>query len=123
MDREAEIAQINHELEILRERRANYERNVRMLRAFFVALPIVLVPVLAILFFHDPIAGAFIWGLTFAMCLFAFLLCPLDQAKRTNRFISVVMWNLAFQRRSDPDILEEQITERERRLAELTGAS
>jgi hypothetical protein len=29
------------------------------------------------------------------------------------------MGNFAFVRRSDPDILEEQITERERRLAEL----
>ena len=122
VDRHAEIAQLNHELEILRERRANFERNDRMLRAFFVGLPIASIPVLAILFFHDPIAGFFIWGLTFAMCAISFLLYPIDPANRTNRIISVAMGNFAFQRRSDPDILEEQIAERERRLTELTAS-
>ena len=121
MDRDTEIAQINHELEILRERRANWERNDRMLRAFFLAFPIVLIPVLTILFFHDPVAGFSIWSMIFVMCVIAFLLYPLDPTKRTNRIVNVVMGNFSFQRRSNPDILEEQIAERERRLAELTA--
>ena len=66
MDRDAEIAQINRELEILRDRYALYERMGRMLRVFFLALiPVVAIGalVLAIKFFLvDPLYGLFFVG-------------------------------------------------------------
>jgi hypothetical protein len=78
MDRDAEIAQINHELEILRERRATYERSERRLKAFFLWLPIVFLPILATIFYQDPLAVLFIGGLAVVMCMAALLWYSLD---------------------------------------------
>ncbi len=120
MDRGAEIAQINHELEILRERHATYERSDRMLRAFFAWLPIVFLPVVAIIFYQDPEAGLVVGGLAIFMCLIAFLHYTLGPKTRAI-VTAVASFGISHVGRiSDVQLIEEQIAEREQRLAELT---
>jgi hypothetical protein len=118
MDRNAEIAQINHELDILRERRATHERSERRLRLFFLWLLIVFLPILGTIFYQDPLAGLFIGGLAVVMCMAALLWYSLDPNSRwiltvTSSGISPRM------RVYDARVIDEQITEREQRLAEL----
>lgn len=125
MDRDAEIAQINQELEILRERLASYERSVRRLKTFFMWLYIVPLSILAIISFHDPATGLFIGAGLVVMCLVVFLWRSLGSNKQrvVEVFVGAVFGVFTVQRGTDGQIIEEQITERERRLAELTGAS
>jgi UDP-N-acetylmuramyl pentapeptide phosphotransferase/UDP-N-acetylglucosamine-1-phosphate transferase len=122
VDRDTEIAQLNHELEILRERLASYERNVRIVKTFFMWFCIVpLFSILAIISFQDPATGLFIGAGLVVMCLVALLWYSLDTDKQwvVTVFIGAVFGYFTFQRVSDGQIIEEQITKRERRLAEL----
>jgi hypothetical protein len=123
MDRDAEIAQINHELEILRERLASYERRVRRLKTFFMWLYIAPLLILAIISFHDPATGLFIGAGLVVMCLVVFLWRSLGFKRVVEVFVGAVFGVFTVQRATDGQMIEEQITERERRLAELTGAS
>ena len=121
MDHDTEIAQINHELEILRERRATYERSARRLRVFFLWLPIVFLPIVGTVFYQDPVAGLFIGGLTVVVCLVALLWYSLDHKQR--RIVGPAFGIFTVYRTSDDQIIEEQIAEREQRLTKLTAAS
>jgi hypothetical protein len=121
MDRDTEIAQINHELEILRERRATYERSARRLRVFFLWLPIVFLPIVGTVFYQEPVTGLFIGGLTGVVCLVALLWYSLDHEQR--RIVGPAFGIFTVYRTSDDRIIEEQIAEREQRLTELRAAN
>lgn len=140
MDRNAEIAQINRELEILRDRYALYERMGRMLRVFFLALiPVVTIGalVLAIKFFLvDPLYGlCFVGGaLIFSAAIYWLIAGSdirwIDLASQPPRFANPYTYtndhpgfsSLFYRRQpSDAETIERQIAVRERRLAELDG--
>ena len=141
MDRDAEIAQINRELEILRDRYALYERMGRMLRVFFLAMiPVVAIGalVLAIKFFLvDPLYGLFFVGgaLIFSVAIYWLIAGSdirwIDLASQPPRFANPYTYTTDypgfgsfFYRRqpSDAETIERQIADRERRLAELDEA-
>lgn len=127
MERDAEIAQIRHDLEILRARHASYERWGKVLRAFFVYVPPLTVLVIAaILFMDDPLAGVFAVGLGGAIIAFLWLAGDrrvhwIDVASlRVSPFSMAPGIPFAARRSvSDALMIEEQIAERERRLLEL----
>jgi hypothetical protein len=138
MHRDAEIAQINRELEILRTRYALYERMGRMLRVFFLALiPVVAIGalVLAIKFFLvDPLYGLFFVGgvLLFSAAIYWLIsgsdIRWIDLASQPRRFANPYTYTTDYpgigsffycRRPSDAETIERQIADRERRLAEL----
>ena len=111
-----EIAKLQHELELLRERRAIYQRGALWVRRTFIAAGIVL-------------AGLVIWKLVLAD-IFGAVVIVLISA-------SLVLGSLRYRRRG-PDLLsqltiswygtrgdhrevEEMISVREKRLAEIEG--
>ncbi len=140
MDREAEIAQLRHELDILQTRLATYERWGRVVRKFFMIwLPLFL----ALLVFaliravgSDPFLGGFFVALTATLIGVAIWLSV--NWRRTSHANGRSFWTdlvapAPFARsfapgippffgrraRSDAAIIEDQIAEREQRLAEL----
>jgi hypothetical protein len=133
MDRDAEIIQINHDLDVLRARYATYERSARMLRiVFMVWLPLVAILILAAIlkvFIVDALMGSFFAGMVGAVCLLLWLLCGLDP--RDIRWIDVASAQLSpfsmnplipfpyFRRGSDARMIKKQIDQREQRLREL----
>ena len=141
MDRNAEIARIRHELDILRARYATYERWGRVLRIFFMIwTPLFLVLVAALIvkaFLADPFMGGFFAALAVVACLLLWLTrdrnssLPLlrgrwvDAASSMGAGISLYpgVASLRLTRRSDAREIEDQITKRERRLAELGESS
>jgi hypothetical protein len=127
VERDAEIAQIQHDLQILRARHASYERWGKVLRAFFVYLPpLTVLLIAAILFMGDPLMGVFVLGLGAAIVALIWL-----AGDRRVRWIDVASQHMTLfiigpgipftMRRSASDalLIEEQIAERERRLLEL----
>jgi hypothetical protein len=138
MDRDAEIAEINRELKILRDRYALYGRMGRMLKVFFLSMIPVLVIgalVLAVKFFLvDPLYGLFFTGgvLLFGAATYWLIsgatIRWIDLASQPPRFANPYTYTTDypgfgsfFYRRppSDAETIERQIADRERRLAEL----
>jgi hypothetical protein len=138
MDRDMEIQRLRHELEVLRNRYAIYQRGGRRLRIYFMiwfplfALLIAALLVKVVLF--DPYMGGFLIALTVIVLLTMWLV---SDRKATNagggrsRWVDLASTPLSpfsltpgipafsVRRRSDAEIVEEQIAARERRLAEL----
>ena len=146
MDRETEIAQIRHELEILRSRHALYEKWGRILRIFFMIwVPLFAVAVLALLvklFLNDAAIG--VLGLLMGVIVSAIAALLwlarnrnppagrrrsgwIDLASPLTRpfglypgvFAPHPYINRNVGPRSDAELIEQQIAEREQRLAEL----
>ncbi len=131
MDSDAEIAQINRELAILRERYSAYARSSRMLRVvFWIWFPIVVVLVIAVIvkvLLQDALMGIFVAGGVAIICLFIWLI----GSSRTFRWIDIASMQWApfsldasvpsgyHERRSDAQLIEDQIAEREQRLSDL----
>src|SRR5690348_5427482 len=95
MDRDAEIAQINRELAILRERYSTYEKSSRMLRVvFWIWLPIIVLLVIAVtvkVILQDAFMGIVVAGMVAAIGLFVWRL----RSFRTFRWIDIasVQWS------------------------------
>jgi hypothetical protein len=137
MDRDAEIARIRHELDVLRTRYSTYERWGRVLRIFFMIwTPLFLVVVAALIikaFLADPFMGGFFAALAVVACLVLWLTrapqspFPLlrgrwvDAASSLGMGISLYPGVVSFglTQRSDAQEIEQQIAEREQRLVEL----
>lgn len=139
MECEAEIAKIRSELDILRARYALYARWGRVLRIFFMIwLPLFAGVVLGLvikLFLYDTIFGAFAVGM---MCIVAAILWLLRDRNQPlflpGRWINLASLPMRptslypgvpsfyFSLRSDAEIIEQQIAEREQRMVELLGA-
>jgi hypothetical protein len=137
MERDAEIDQIKRELAILRDRYAIYGRSARMLRFFFLYLiPIVALVLAIMLSLFDPLYGLF-WALMM-LVLAALVALSLKSTNISNiRWIDVAsqsFGNMYIRKmyepyffypdarprpRSDAELLEWQIADRERRLSEL----
>ena len=130
MERDAEIAQIKHELEILRARYALYERWGRILRTFFmVGVPLAIFLIAAKLISTDPLMGVFFLG----MCAVIGALFWLsgngpvrwaDVASMRGLPISMSPgiphpYGPRGRTTSDARLIEGQIAEREQRLLEL----
>ena len=131
MDRDAEIAEINRELTILRERYSTYARSSRRLKVvFWIWFPIVSFLVVAVVvkfMLQDALMGIYIAGVVAATCLFIWLI----GSSRSFRWIDIasVQWSPLsldaavpsgyHERRSDAQLIEDQIAEREHRLSEL----
>jgi len=131
MDRDAEIAQINRELAILRERYSLYARYSRILRVvFWIWLPIVALLVIAVIvdiILQDTFMGVFGAGVVAAICFFIWLFGSFQ----TFRWIDIasLQWSpfslvgavpfAYYGRRSDAHLIEDQIAEGEKRLSEL----
>jgi hypothetical protein len=136
VERDAEIDQLKRELEILQARYAVYRRSAQMLRGFFVVFMPVSALALAIkLFVFDTLYGLFFIG---SVLLFvAVITCSLKSSG--VRWIDVAslfgfrrillgadIYNPYFyypnarpRPRSDAELLEWQIADHQRRLAEL----
>jgi len=131
MDRDTEIAQVNRELETLRERYATYARSSRRLRVvFWIWLPIVALLIVALMvkvLLQDTLMGMFVAGMVAAISLLIWLV----GRSQTFRWIDIasVQWSpfsldasipsVYHGRRSDAQLIEDQIAERELRLKEL----
>jgi hypothetical protein len=134
VERDAEIDQIKRELAILRDRYAIYGGSARMLRFFFLYLIPTVALVLAIMLsLFDPLYGLF-WAL---MMLVLAALIVLSLKSTSIRWIDVASQSFGNIRihkmyepyffypdarprpRSDAELLEWQIADRERRLSEL----
>jgi hypothetical protein len=137
MEREAEIAKIKQELLTLRSRYAAYRRLARLLRAAFIALALLLaVGALALavrLFRFDVLYGVF-----FVAALLIFVPAMIWLIKSTRlRWIDLAapQWRGIYHpdffrpgagylgARSEAELTEQQISDRERRLSELGAAS
>jgi hypothetical protein len=129
MDRNAEIEQITLELELLRERYAQYERWGGVLRIFFIIwVPLFVIASTAIiikLFFVDAFMGTFFGALAVVIALMCWLARDRQPtaATRRRRWIdlaslppSAFTWTFG---KPEAPMVEEQIAARERRLAEL----
>ena len=132
MDRDAEIAQINRELTILRERYSTYARSSRMLKVvfwiWFLIAALLVSAVIVKFLLQDELMGIFIAAVVAATCLLIWLL----GSSRSFRWIDIasVQWSPFsldaavpsgyHERRSDAQLIEDQIAEREQRLSELT---
>jgi hypothetical protein len=129
MDRNAEIARINNQLEILRTRYALYERWGNILRKFLkVWLPlfVVLMLAVAVIFFQFDavyaiyfvgmmlVAGGFFWVINIIWPLKPLFWVDLASPLRMR---SQIFPGKGF--RSNAEIIEQQIAEHERRLTEL----
>jgi Flp pilus assembly protein TadB len=68
---DSEISQLEHELEILRSRRALMERGGRALRFFFMAVAIVIAGLVIYVLFMDVVVGLFIAGMSAAVAVLA----------------------------------------------------
>jgi hypothetical protein len=132
MEREAEIEQIKQELSILQDRYSLYRRVAWILRSFFM----VLMPVLAIvalafaikLFLFDTLYGIFFIG---AVLLFIFVIILLVSSSNlrwidvASPFFRSIYYpdffypDLEPRFRSEAELIERQIADRERRLSEL----
>jgi|ERR1700735_376772 hypothetical protein len=134
MEHKAEINQIKRELAILRSRYALYRRMARIVRAFFIAL-ILLAAIGALasavkLFRFDPLYGVF-----FVAALLILVLAVIWLIKSTGlRWIDLAapQWSGIYHpdffkpdrsshrgARSEAELTEQQISDRERRLSEL----
>jgi hypothetical protein len=133
MDRDVEIAQIIHELGVLRNRYALYERGARMLRTtFLVWVPLVVVLILGAIFkviVADTLMGAFFLGIVVVPSALMWFLVGLD--RRRTRWIDIASMQTSpfgmyammlpghAHRSSDASLIEDQIAQREHRLAQL----
>jgi len=137
MDRDAEIAQLKRELEILLARYALYRRMAGILKVFFVALG-ALVAVGAIAFAIKLFLSDVLYGVFFAGALLIFVpamiwlvrasgLRWIDLADGSLRGIYLPHFydpnkGLRMRVRSDAELLERQIVDYERRLSELEAS-
>jgi hypothetical protein len=138
MDRDAEIDQINRELEILRTRYALYDRMGRVLKVYFAVItPLIAGALLALAIkfvLVDALSGLFLTGVLLILGLVIFLLVRnsdlrwIDVASQIPRttnpyFYSPAASNLRFfllgRLPSDAQIIEQQIADRDQRLSEL----
>jgi hypothetical protein len=134
VERDTEIDQLKRELEILQTRYAVYRRSAQMWRGFFLVLIPVLPLALAIkLFVFDKLYGLFFVG---AVLLFVGVITRSLKSSGI-RWIDVATQNFTYpylrniynpyffypnarpRPRSDAELLEWQIADRERRLSEL----
>ena len=136
MDREAEIARIKHELDILRARHALYAKWGRILK--LVIMPLIaaaFVAVAVMIFTYDALyAIFFICTMCAVVALillylrdgrfgyagrrFGWIDLASPPIRFTNRYADLGSF-LVRRRPSDAQMIEEQIAERELRLAEL----
>jgi hypothetical protein len=141
MDREAEIAQLTHELDILRTRLALYERWGRIVKIFFMIwtplFAAVVIFGLVKVFQFDVFMGGFFVALAIVIGLAAWLMRGWGRPRRAkghSLWTDIVappmgprsfaagippFYGLGRRRRSDAEIIEDQIAEREHRLKEL----
>ena len=131
MDRDADTGEINRDLELLRTRYANYERSAMVMRALVVyIIPLIAFAVAIKLFLFDPLYGAFfvVVSVLFFGAAFWFVgslgLRWIDFVSQSPRGI----YNPYFftpdvapdqRARSEAELIEWQIADRERRLREL----
>jgi hypothetical protein len=130
MDRDAEIDQIRHELEILRTRYGYFVRGGRMLQKSFwwVGLPTCVILALAVvvkIFLADPFSGVFAAIMLAVVTALLWTLRPtgafpwVDLASNPPVPYSIDPSPYFFHRWNDVKTLKEQIAEREQRLSEL----
>ena len=137
MDRDAEIAEIRRELDILRTRRALYAKMGNVLKTFFtiiVPLFAVVVAVVSVMMVGtDALIAGFFAVLTAAFSIIVWLVISIptsedlsvggiDPGSPSWRYRHPPHSLLSFMvaaRTSDAKLLEQQIATRERRLAEL----
>src|SRR5215475_14060751 len=113
MDRDAEIAQLNRELQILQGRRTTEERSRRRLTVFFMCLPVVCIGIVLTIIFQDPMAGLFAGGLMLLMGAAAVL--PYALGPKGRRIVGALFGYFDFEPVSGGLTTDEQIAERERR--------
>jgi hypothetical protein len=119
-DVSGEVAQIEHELDILRSRYTLMERSARVTKVAFVAF----VTIMAVLAIYGMVLGqaAAIFMSIGVLVIVALLALTTPGV----RWIDIVTpepfapWTFS-RRRSEAQIVESQIAEREQRLAEITG--
>jgi hypothetical protein len=143
MDREAEIAQLRHELDILRSRLALYERWGRIVRIFIMIwtplFATVIIFGLVKVFQFDVLMGGFFVALAAVIGLAAWLIRgwgrprpskgrswwtdivapPMGPRSFAAGIPAFTFYGLGRRRRNDAEIIEDQIAEREHRLKEL----
>jgi hypothetical protein len=132
MNRDAEVDQIKRELEILRTRYTLYGRMGRVLKVFFMVwTPMFAIVLLAIdvkFIRDDSLSGIFFLGV---LLVFGLLIIRLIQVRKF-RWIDFASSRIYGDRlnpyfayrnfgryKSDAQLIEEQIAERERRLSDL----
>jgi hypothetical protein len=135
MEREAEINQIKHDLEILQSRYAGYQRLVRIVKPVYIALGLILaIVVLALavkIFVSDALYGLFfvaallifvpalVWSIRSAGIRWIDLAAPRVRGIYDPDFFNPdrARWPT----RSEAAVTEQQIADYERRLSELGG--
>jgi hypothetical protein len=135
MEREAEILQIKHDLEILRTRYAGYQRLARIVKPIYIALGLIfaiVVLALAVKIF----ASDWLYGLFFVAALLIFtpaLVWAIGDtgirwidlaAPRVRGIYDPDFFNpdrARWPTRSEAEVTEQQIADYERRLSELGG--
>jgi len=133
MDRDADIGEINRELALLRARYAGYARAAAIMRAIVkILLPLAAAALAVKLFLFDPLYGAFFVAMAAIVAVAAIWLVGslglrwIDFVSQSPRGI----YNPYFftpdvapsqRARSEAELIEWQIAERERRLAELAA--
>jgi hypothetical protein len=126
MDRNAEIERIEDELERLRARYALYERWGGILRIFFtICVPLVVAALVIKLFIADALMGVFVGIVALSIAL----ICWLMRNPAPHRLFWTDLASLPARKfgpspiKPEARMVEEEITARERRLAELKAAS
>ncbi len=125
MDRDAEIAKIKRELDILRARHALYAKWGRILKIYFtIIVPLVAIggAVTAVTFFAaDALLAAFFAFMAVVAVVLIRLIMSTRIAGRASGWIDLASWPPRFTitTPSDAQMIEGQIAARERRLAEI----
>jgi hypothetical protein len=133
MEREAEITQIEHDLEILRARYAGYQGTARILKSIAIGLGLIIAIgalVLAIkIFAFDVLYGVFytvvllifvpalVWAIRYAGIRWIDLAAPRLRGIYDPDFFKSD--GVRQPTRSEAEVTEQQITDYERRLSEL----
>jgi hypothetical protein len=133
MEREAEIAQIKQDLEILRARYAGYQRLARIERPIFIVLGLILaIGALALaveIFAFDVLYGLFymaallifvtawVWSIRYTGVRWIDLAAPRVRGIYAPDFFKP--GGPRWPTRSEADVTEQQIADYERRLSEL----
>jgi hypothetical protein len=111
----AEIARIEHELDILRSRYANFERSARITKWLFIGLALIITSLWVVCLVYDPLAAALVAGIAFVLGGAIYL----TRGDPEYRWIDVVSLGRLGARISEAEAIERMIVERETRLAEI----
>jgi hypothetical protein len=110
-----EIARIEHELQILRSRYANFERSAKITNWLFIGVAVMIAFLWVVCVVYDPLAAALVAAIAFVFGGAIYL----THGDPEYRSIDVISLETLGARISEAEAIERMIAEREARLAEI----